>query len=127
MSALVVGCGNSDNHVPVASATCGAGSNCKVLPNGEATLDARASDDADGDDLAYRWYAVDNPNLCPSIVDCPCGWSASPFTGFIRDTGSPMTTFHAPVTDGQQLVFQVEVSDAQATARACSIYFVESF
>ena len=126
--ALVVGllgaCGQGENAVPLASATCGAGTNCLVQANGDANLDARASTDADGDSLAFRWYPVDSASLCVNPVDCPCGWMTQEFTGFIRDTGSAMTTFRAPVTVGAQLIFQVEVSDAEDTAKACSIYFV---
>lgn len=123
--ALLAGCGDDTNAAPLASATCGAGTRCRVLPNGDGNLDARGSTDADDDVLAFRWYAVDSQAYCPKLVDCPCGWSNTPFQGFIRDTGSALTTFRAPPTPGAQLIFQVEVSDAEATARACSIYIVD--
>lgn len=122
--ALVGACGATENAVPLASATCGAGTSCLVQPNGDGNLDARGSSDHDGDALAFRWYPVDSASLCVNPVDCPCGWTTQEFTGFIRDTGSAMTTFRAPTTIGAQLVFQVEVSDAEHTAKACSIYFV---
>lgn len=120
-------CGDDTNYPPVAQATCGAGTHCRVLPNGEAPLDARGSTDSNDDDLAFRWYAVDSQSYCPSPVDCPCGWTTTPFAGFIRSTGSAATIFKAPPTVGTQLIFQVEVSDGQATSRACSIYIVDDF
>lgn len=120
-------CGEPENTAPSARATCGAGTSCRVLPNGDATLDARGSSDNDGDLLAFRWYAVDDPSACTRPIDCPCGWTTQPFEGFIRDTGSATTTFRAPATVGAQLVFQVDVSDVELTDTACSIYFVEEF
>ncbi|MEZ0314018.1 MAG: hypothetical protein ACAI38_19775 [Myxococcota bacterium] len=124
---LLVGCGDPENAPPLASATCGAGTNCLVLPNGDATLDARGSSDVDGDALAFRWYPVDSASLCVNPTDCPCGWTNQEFTGFIRDTGSAMTTFRASSTVGAQLIFQVEVSDTEHVAKDCSIYFVAEF
>lgn len=125
----VAACGDPENRPPEAASTCGPGfpQPCRVLPNGEATLDARGSTDPDGDLLSYRWYAVDSPTLCPSPFACPCGWTEEPFTGSIRDSGSPMTTFRAPSTAGSRLIFQVEVSDADSSDRACSVYSVEEF
>ena len=122
--ALLTACGEGENAAPVASATCGAGTSCLVPANGDANLDARGSSDPDDDELAFRWYPVDDPNLCANPVDCPCGWTTQAFAGFIRDSGSAMTTFRAPATVGTQLIFQVEVSDTRHTTKACSIYFV---
>jgi hypothetical protein len=127
VAGLLGSCGVSENAAPLASATCGTGTHCLVLPNGDATLDARGSSDPDGDVLAFRWSPVDSASLCVNPVDCPCGWTTQEFTGFIRDTGSAMTTFRAPAVVGAQLVFHVEVSDTEHTAEDCSIYFVAEF
>jgi hypothetical protein len=110
------------NEPPLATATCRAGSSCRVAHGKSEALDGRATRDPDGDALRFVWAqvlsAADCSTLCPSLAGC----NPYPQNIAITDATSALATFSAPDVEDVQLVFRMDVSDGSSSDSACLRY-----